>query len=324
MLQTIKTFIFGERVKGEVLEQPSFKTIVPENKPSFIEWCRDVNFGLLFDRKTIHLDEVVDMEEYDELEIAIIKTHPNFDQLKWDEYCDEGRHYEEYDKLLIWATIVAVITAYPVMWLWNGCLVGTIDGVHEITFFKALGLAVLCALLFKPGIGGFVFVEGSENKVKEWWWNNLKARKQVMNKEQIKQIKQLTDFLNKISFINSGGCGIAALAIYDLAEKLGLKPEILFLYSWNRHGEKENKEYIKGLREKAESCGHVVVRIGKILIDSEDFWEKEHPKFNKTTPIHEINNMSELHDFLMYECHVQTSERAQIWFDMLCELEDAE
>jgi len=50
---------------------------------------------------------------------------------------------------IFFLAIVCVIIAYPVMWLWNGCLVGAVDGVHEISFFQALGLALLCSLLFK-------------------------------------------------------------------------------------------------------------------------------------------------------------------------------
>jgi len=32
--------------------------------------------------------------------------------------------------------------------LWNGCLVGAIDGVHEITFLQAWGLNILSGFLF--------------------------------------------------------------------------------------------------------------------------------------------------------------------------------
>jgi len=45
-------------------------------------------------------------------------------------------------------TAVAILLAFPVMWLWNSCLVGTVEGIHEITFWKALGLIVLFQVLF--------------------------------------------------------------------------------------------------------------------------------------------------------------------------------
>ena len=38
---------------------------------------------------------------------------------------------------------LSILYAVPVVFLWNWCLVGTIDGVHEINFWKALGISVL-------------------------------------------------------------------------------------------------------------------------------------------------------------------------------------
>ena len=38
---------------------------------------------------------------------------------------------------------ISIIYAVPIVFLWNKCLVGTIDGVHKIDFWKALGLAIL-------------------------------------------------------------------------------------------------------------------------------------------------------------------------------------
>ena len=45
--------------------------------------------------------------------------------------------------------VVALLLAYPIKWLWNGCLVGAIDGVHHIGVLQALGISVLCGILFK-------------------------------------------------------------------------------------------------------------------------------------------------------------------------------
>ena len=48
------------------------------------------------------------------------------------------------------AIIIAALFAFPIMWLWNGCLVGTVDGIHPITsFWQAFGIMVLFSLLFK-------------------------------------------------------------------------------------------------------------------------------------------------------------------------------
>jgi hypothetical protein len=48
--------------------------------------------------------------------------------------------------------IVAVILGYPVMLLWNWCLVGAIDGVNQIGFFQAIGLNILASILFKTSV----------------------------------------------------------------------------------------------------------------------------------------------------------------------------
>jgi hypothetical protein len=45
--------------------------------------------------------------------------------------------------------IVAVVLAWPVQLLWNGCLIGAVDGVHEIGFLQAMGLNFLFGILFK-------------------------------------------------------------------------------------------------------------------------------------------------------------------------------
>ena len=46
--------------------------------------------------------------------------------------------------------VVAIIMAWPTMWLWNNCLVGAVDGIHEIGFWQALGITFLFNALFKP------------------------------------------------------------------------------------------------------------------------------------------------------------------------------
>ena len=48
--------------------------------------------------------------------------------------------------------LLSFILAWPVMALWNGCLVGAVDGIHQITWLQAWGLSILCSFLFKPTI----------------------------------------------------------------------------------------------------------------------------------------------------------------------------
>ena len=43
---------------------------------------------------------------------------------------------------------VSFLLSWPVMMLWNGCVVGAIDGVHEVSWLQAWGINFLCGLLF--------------------------------------------------------------------------------------------------------------------------------------------------------------------------------
>ena len=54
--------------------------------------------------------------------------------------------------LIAIAVALILFLSLPVMWLWNGCLVGAIAGVAEIGWLQAWGISILSDLLFKPNI----------------------------------------------------------------------------------------------------------------------------------------------------------------------------
>jgi hypothetical protein len=45
---------------------------------------------------------------------------------------------------------ISFLMSWPVYMLWNGCLVGAVAGVSEVTWLQAWGLSILCGFLFKP------------------------------------------------------------------------------------------------------------------------------------------------------------------------------
>ena len=45
--------------------------------------------------------------------------------------------------------VIAVLMAWPTQWLWNNVLIGAVDGVHPIGFWQALGINILCGILFR-------------------------------------------------------------------------------------------------------------------------------------------------------------------------------
>jgi hypothetical protein len=59
--------------------------------------------------------------------------------------------------VVIGAVVLGIVTllafsfllSWPVYMLWNGCLVGAVAGVSEVSWLQAWGLTVLCGFLFK-------------------------------------------------------------------------------------------------------------------------------------------------------------------------------
>ena len=47
---------------------------------------------------------------------------------------------------------LSFLLSWPVYMLWNGCLVGAIAGVSEVTWLQAWGLTILCGFLFKSNV----------------------------------------------------------------------------------------------------------------------------------------------------------------------------
>ena len=47
--------------------------------------------------------------------------------------------------------IIVVLLGYPVMLLWNW-LMPELFGLYEVTFWQAIGLNILCTILFRPSI----------------------------------------------------------------------------------------------------------------------------------------------------------------------------
>ena len=47
---------------------------------------------------------------------------------------------------------ISFLLSWPVYMLWNGCFVGAISGVQEVTWLQAWGLSWLFSLLFKPTV----------------------------------------------------------------------------------------------------------------------------------------------------------------------------
>ena len=54
--------------------------------------------------------------------------------------------------ILVVLILFSFLLAWPVMELWNGCLVPAVDGVKQIGWLQAWGLQFLINMLFKASI----------------------------------------------------------------------------------------------------------------------------------------------------------------------------
>jgi hypothetical protein len=45
--------------------------------------------------------------------------------------------------------VVAILLAWPTQWLWNNTLIGAVNGFNPIGFWQALGINILCGILFR-------------------------------------------------------------------------------------------------------------------------------------------------------------------------------
>lgn len=53
---------------------------------------------------------------------------------------------------IVFLVLLSLLFSLPVFYLWNGCLVGAINGVNEVTWVQAWGLNILASFLFKTTV----------------------------------------------------------------------------------------------------------------------------------------------------------------------------
>ena len=47
------------------------------------------------------------------------------------------------------AVLISFVLSWPVMMLWNGCLVDAVQGLKDITWLQGWGISILTNILFK-------------------------------------------------------------------------------------------------------------------------------------------------------------------------------
>lgn len=55
-------------------------------------------------------------------------------------------------RYLLIQLLISLMQGIPILYLWNYCLIGTINGVNETTYMKAVGISLLSNILIKSDI----------------------------------------------------------------------------------------------------------------------------------------------------------------------------
>lgn len=88
----------------------------------------------------------------------------------------------------------------------------------------------------------------------------------------MKTLEQVLEFLDNIPNINSGGCGISALAVYKWLKKNDALSEdfaIVYLHRWDTYDRDTNRSFLKGENDNATACSHAIFRYNGVYYDSE-------------------------------------------------------
>jgi len=120
----------------------------------------------------------------------------------------------------------------------------------------------------------------------------------------MKNLKQVQGFLNNIPNINSGGCGIAALAIYRwLKQNNQLTKDTKFVYYYFSEDRSEisynhylnNSNVLENNNGEPEACAHAGIYYRRKYLDSNgkiDTWKFEHDHYvNEKFIVNSINNL---------------------------------
>jgi hypothetical protein len=55
--------------------------------------------------------------------------------------------------ILLIGVLLSFILSWPIMVLWNSCLVPAVEGINQIDWMQAWGLSLLAGFLFRSHVG---------------------------------------------------------------------------------------------------------------------------------------------------------------------------
>ena len=83
----------------------------------------------------------------------------------------------------------------------------------------------------------------------------------------MKTFKEVRNFLDKVSFINSGGCAISALSMHRWLKQKNKPSKFVYLYRWREDFE-QNQKALNDSKVSPASCTHAGVLYRKKIYDS--------------------------------------------------------
>jgi len=117
----------------------------------------------------------------------------------------------------------------------------------------------------------------------------------------MKTLKDVQEFINSIPDINSGGCGVAALAMYRWLKKNDMLKKTTmfhFLHSYDGYLYETNKRYVEKNEGKPSACSHIGLIHGNRTIDCEGFINTREYKYkirtsNENMLVLAVNNVND-------------------------------
>lgn len=134
-------------------------------------------------------------------------------------------------------------------------------------------------------------------------------------------LKDIQSYLDMIPCINSGGCGISALSLYQWLINNNVKEKIQFIYLYRDrdYNFSNNDKILSNKRSKKtlQAPSHVMLNIGKYFIDStgsyitldKEYYKEMHININKMQLINCIKSAPNWNEFFNRYTNVPKIEK---------------
>jgi hypothetical protein len=120
----------------------------------------------------------------------------------------------------------------------------------------------------------------------------------LFNRHGCKSLQEVQDFLRDLPFVNQGGCGLSALAMYRWLKKHGMAGRKTCFYLLNDTASlhRNNKKYLSNKGGQPCACGHAVLHYKGRYYDCHGEYDikkyKYRLKIDERFMVEALNNLS--------------------------------